>query len=543
MNPRVPQAALWPAALLHRFEFHSSGGLLIDRKNLWFLAGLALPGVAICLLGWPFLLRLTAWVGLPAPRQSAFLILTAALSVLAWGAWLLFRARLNQEYRNLALAAVNEELVITVRELRRTDRELKLAASFPDQSPNPILRLGVDGRILYANKSGRPILNDWSLDVGRKAPALWIELAREALARGEREVEIRIGEQDYSVLLWPMPELEYVNLYWFDLTDRKTAERQLMLTGSVFEMTHDGIVITDPRGIIRQVNPAFEEITGYGPQEVIGQPLRIIDPSHRNREEITEFWTEIEAEGRWQGEIWNRRKNGEAYPEWQTVSLIRDEQGRPAHLISVFSDITAIMRDQEEIRRQAHHDALTGLPNRLLFGDRLRVALSQARRKSGRLALLFLDLDCFKVINDSLGHDIGDLLLIEAARRLAKAFREEDTVARLGGDEFIVLLRDIKGVADAREMAAKIISSLSTPCSVNGCDLPLTASVGVALYPDHGLTAEDLIKNADAAMYRAKDLGRNNYQVFSPDLPARSGRRLIMEKNLRRPPENGEAEM
>lgn len=518
MTARMPEAALWPATLMRRFSLSPVNGPLFSQKNMRFLIGLALPGFAICLLGWPLLLRLTAWAGLPAPRQPAFLVLTAALSVFTWGSWQLFKARLKQEYRSLALAAVNDELVTTVQELRRTDRELKLAASFPDQSPNPILRLGAGGKILYANKSGRSILNDWSLTVGRKAPTRWIDLAQAALTREEQEVEVEmeIGGRDYSVLFWPMPELDHVNLYWFDITERKTVERQLKLVGSVFETTHDGIVIADPKGIIQQVNPAFEEITGFRPHEVTGSPLRFIDPSLRNREAIAELWAEIESKGRWQGEIWNRRKNGEAYPEWQTVSLIKDEQGRPANLVSVFSDITTIMQDQEEIRRQAHHDALTGLPNRLLFGDRLEVALTQARRKSGSLALLFLDLDCFKEINDSLGHDMGDLLLVEVACRLEEAFREEDTVARLGGDEFIVLLRDIRGADDAREMAAKIISALSSPFAINGRDLILTASVGVALYPDHGRLAEELIKNADVAMYRAKNLGRNNYQVFSP---------------------------
>ena len=517
MNSREPATVPRPAAPLRRFSVPPLDCSLFNRKNLGLLIGLALPVLAVSFLGWPLLFRLTRWTGLPAPRQTALLGLALILFAVAWGGWLLLKISLRQEFQALALAAVNEELVTTVKEARRTDRELKLAASFPDQSPNPILRLGSGGEILYANKSGYPILDEWSRSVGRKAPGQWVDLARTALDLGKREIEVGIGKREYSVLLWPMPDLDHVNLYWFDVTDRKKVERQLELIGSVFETTHDGIVITDPKGIIRRVNPAFQEITGFRPGEVLGRPLWVIDPGRRSREAIAEFWTEIEARDRWQGETWNRRKDGDAYPEWQTVSLIRDEQGDPAHLVSVFSDITPIMQNQEKIRRQAYHDALTGLPNRLLFGDRLEVALKQARRNSGRLALLFLDLDHFKEINDSRGHDTGDLLLMEVARRLGEAFREEDTVARLGGDEFIILLRDIKGPEEAAEMAGKVISTLAAPFILNGSGLDLTASVGVALYPDHGRSAEELIKNADVAMYRAKHLGRNNHQLFSPE--------------------------
>ena len=490
---------------------------LLNRRTLGLIMGLVLPATALCLLGWPVVLRLALWTGTPAPRLAALGGLGVVLFFSAYGGWRLLRAGLIQEYRTLALAAVNDELVTTVQELRRVDRQLKLAASFPDHCPNPILRVGAGGAVLYANQSGASILEDWSCRPGGRAPELWIELVRDTLATGERELETRVGDRDYSVILWPIPDLNHVNLYWFDVTDRIKAERQLELTRSVFETTHDGIAITDPRGIIQRVNPAFEQITGFKGREIKGRPLWVVDPVRNGQEELASFWAEIESRDRWQGETWNRRKNGEAYPEWQTISLIRDERGYPAHLVSVFSDITPIIQNREEIRRQAYHDALTGLPNRLLFEDRLEMALKQARRKPGRLALLFLDLDHFKEINDSLGHETGDLVLKEAAHRLALAFREEDTVARLGGDEFVVLLRNLRSPEDASEMAAKIIAALATPFSLHNADLSLTASVGVALFPDHGQTARELVKNADMAMYRAKRLGRNNHQIFGLD--------------------------
>ncbi len=514
MSAGESSTVLQSVAMLRRFAVAPFDRSLLNRKSLGLLIGFILSVTAVSFLGWPLLFRLALWSGLPAPRPAALAALALILFSSACGGWRLLRASLSREYHALALAAVNEELVTTIREFRRLDRELKLAASFPDQSPHPVLRLSAGGAILYANQSGRPILEEWSRKVGGQAPERWAGLVQEALAQGERELEVQVGVREYSVLLWPLPELEHVNLYWFDVTGRKKVESQLELIGSVFETTHEGIAITDPRGTIQRVNPAFEEITGYRSEEVVGRPLGVVDPARDSPEALAEFWAEMESKDRWQGETWNRRKDGEAYPEWQTVSLIRDGQGAPAHLVSVFSDITPIIQNQEEIRRQAYHDALTGLPNRLLFGDRLEVALKQARRRSGRPALLFLDLDNFKEINDSLGHDTGDLVLRKVARRLEEAFREEDTVARLGGDEFIILLRGLGGVEDASEMAAKTIAILSAPFTLNEGQVSLTASVGVALYPDHGCSAEELIKNADSAMYQAKRLGRNRHQVF-----------------------------
>ena len=516
-------AALRPTAILQRLALPALDEPPLGAKNLRLLAGLLFPGAAACILGRPLLLRLTDWTGLPAPSRVAALVTATLLSVLVWTGWLLLKAGLRREYRALALSSVNEELVTTILELKQSGRALKLAASFPDQSPNPILRISSRGRILYANKSGEPILTAWSRETGGTAPDFWTGLVGSALARGDRVVEAESGGRHYSVLLWPMPEMGYVNLYWFDVTARKKAERQLELAGSVLETTHEGIAIADHRGMILQVNPAFEVLTGFPAQEIVGRPLRLTDPEHRRPEEIEEFWTEIHSQDRWQGEVWNRHKNGEAYPEWQTVSLIRDSKGKPTHLVSVFSDISPVVETREETRRLAYHDALTGLPNRLLFGDRLEVALRQVRRKSGRLALLFLDLDRFKDVNDRLGHDMGDRLLGEVARRLGSAFREEDTVARLGGDEFIVLLRDIKSPQEAGEMATKIIEALACPFHLKDCRLQVTASIGVAFYPDHGSTAQELIKNADKAMYRAKRMGRNNLQIFCPDSGPETG--------------------
>ena len=357
MSAGEPSTVLQSVAMLRRFAVAPFDRSLLNRKSLGLLIGFILSVTAVSFLGWPLLFRLALWSGLPAPRPAALAALALILFSSACGGWRLLRASLSREYHALALAAVNEELVTTIREFRRLDRELKLAASFPDQSPHPVLRLSAGGAILYANQSGRPILEEWSRKVGGQAPERWAGLVQEALAQGERELEVQVGVREYSVLLWPLPELEHVNLYWFDVTGRKKVESQLELIGSVFETTHEGIAITDPRGTIQRVNPAFEEITGYRSEEVVGRPLGVVDPARDSPEALAEFWAEMESKDRWQGETWNRRKDGEAYPEWQTVSLIRDGQGAPAHLVSVFSDITPIIQ-------KPGGDPSAGLPRR-----------------------------------------------------------------------------------------------------------------------------------------------------------------------------------
>ncbi|MDA0191014.1 MAG: EAL domain-containing protein, partial [Proteobacteria bacterium] len=252
------------------------------------------------------------------------------------------------------------------------------------------------------------------------------------------------------------------------------------------------------------------------------------------------MWESIRTQGSWQGEIWNRDKNGRVFPEWLSVSVVRDAHGEVDHYVGLFTDISERKRAEERIRHMAEHDALTGLPNRVLLGDRLSQAIAAAQRERRVMALIFLDLDRFKNINDSLGHQIGDRLLQAVAGRIVGTLRGSDTVSRPGGDEFILLLPEIAHPDAAARIAEKLIEALARPCVIDGHELAVTASLGISIYPEDGEDAETLIRNADTAMYHSKESGRNVYHFFRPEMNARVFERMSLEHSLRRALERSE---
>ena len=319
-----------------------------------------------------------------------------------------------------------------------------------------------------------------------------------------------------------------------DITRRKEAQEQLALAAKVFESTIEGIVVTDANAVIQMVNPAFTAITGYRPEEVIGKTPRILRSNRHDEEFYRKMWESLLSKGHWQGEIWNRRKNGEAYPEWLTINAIKDDSGRTTHYVGVFHDITEIKRTQQKLTYQAYHDALTGLPNRLLLMDRLGVAVARAKRVGGKVAVLFMDLDRFKTINDTMGHAAGDMLLQQVARRLKARCRGGDTVARAGGDEFVIVLK-VESATEAMKAAERLLNVLhSEPFMVRGQQLFLTASVGISIYPLDATDPDTMLRNADMAMYRAKEAGRGNYRLYAPEMEAEARERLELEQQLRR---------
>ncbi|HSR36448.1 MAG TPA: EAL domain-containing protein, partial [Desulfurivibrionaceae bacterium] len=319
-----------------------------------------------------------------------------------------------------------------------------------------------------------------------------------------------------------------------DISEQRKATEELHLAANVFESSIEGILITDPSGRIEKVNRAFTEITGYSEEEALGKNPRILKSDRHDAAFFAAMWQALTQEGKWQGEIWNRRKNGEVYPQWLTITAIRDAKRRLSHYVAVFHDMTAIKVHEERLRYQAHHDALTTLPNRVLFRERLGLAMGYAQRHESKLALLFLDLDNFKRINDSLGHTVGDLILKEVAVRLKHCVREKDTVARHGGDEFIVLLEGVEHENDAIHAARRITEAIEPPFVLQEHELYLSASIGIAYYPEDGSDHETLIRNADTAMYRAKEEGRNTFQVFTPSMTQRVSDWLAVENSLRR---------
>jgi diguanylate cyclase (GGDEF)-like protein/PAS domain S-box-containing protein len=322
----------------------------------------------------------------------------------------------------------------------------------------------------------------------------------------------------------------------FNRVMEKTGEllQQQRMSRIVFENSLEGITVTDAHSRIQLVNKAFVDTTGYSAEEVIGKTPAILKSGKQDADFYSNFWAALQKDGEWRGEIWNQRKNGSVYAEWLNVSAVKNPRGEVEHYVAIFSDITERKEREEMITFQAFHDALTGLPNRLLFKDRLEQALVQARRYKDRTpAIMFLDLDKFKQVNDTLGHDVGDLLLKEVANRLKCCVRSVDTVARLGGDEFTVLLPEITGEMDADAVAAKILAVMQEPIKLGPEDRVVSTSIGISMYPKDGRDADALMKSADAAMYHVKGVGRAGRCFFSHELLGAPTRRMELESRLK----------
>lgn len=300
-----------------------------------------------------------------------------------------------------------------------------------------------------------------------------------------------------------------------DVTGIKESEVELRLAASVFDNTREGIMVTDGNGIIQSVNPAFTQITGYTSAEAVGQTPRMLKSDRHERGYFALLWNAIATKGHWEGETWNRRKNGDVFVEWQSITTIHGSDDQAVRYVSVFSDITERWHQDERTRHLALHDGLTALPNRHLLMERLDQLITLTAREQRNLAVLFLDLDGFKVVNDTLGHHIGDEVLKSVARKLRALVRKSDTVARLGGDEFVVLLDNPVSKEEVAHVAMRIIALLRDPMEFGSKLARIGTSIGIAMHPADGDTATQLVKNADTAMYSAKGGGKNTYRFFA----------------------------
>jgi diguanylate cyclase (GGDEF)-like protein/PAS domain S-box-containing protein len=299
-----------------------------------------------------------------------------------------------------------------------------------------------------------------------------------------------------------------------DITDRKHAEEKLKRAASVFTHADEGIIIADAAGNITEVNDAFSRITGYTASEVLGKNPRILQSGRHSPEFYAQMWATITTKGHWRGEIWNRRKNGENYAEMITISAAKNTAGRVQHYVSLSTDITTNKAYQEQLERIAHYDLLTNLPNRVLLADRLNQAMLHSQRRHRLLAVAFIDLDYFKDVNDTYGHNVGDELLIVISNRMKEALREGDTLARIGGDEFIAVMVDLEKVADSQPLLERLLKATANPVTLGDAIIHISASIGVTFYSQENIDAEKLISQADQAMYIAKQAGKNRYHLF-----------------------------
>jgi len=302
-----------------------------------------------------------------------------------------------------------------------------------------------------------------------------------------------------------------------DVTARVAAEDYLRLTASVFRYAHESIIITDPEARILEVNDSFCALTGYTREEVVGQHSRLLRSGLHDAAYYEAMWSALLRDGVWQGETWSRKKSGEFYAQLGNISAVRNEAGQTTHYVGLFTDITDMKENQRQLEHLAYHDVLTQLPNRSLLADRMRMALAQAERNGTLAAVAYLDLDGFKPVNDSLGHHVGDRLLVEIARRLQGSTRAGDTVARMGGDEFALIYNGLEHADECEQVFDRLLASISAPIAVDGRELCVTASIGVTLCPLDGSDPERLLAHADQAMYLAKQAGRNRFHLFDPE--------------------------
>ncbi|MEH0167120.1 EAL domain-containing protein [Paucibacter sp. JuS9] len=427
--------------------------------------------------------------------------------------------------------------------MRRSEQRLR---DLFDQAGHGIFVADLDGRYVDVNRAACRLLGARREDIVGKAIADFIpstdlprlEEAKRRMLHGETHVaDWNLRRNDGSYLPVEVSAKILADGQWQafvqDISDRRRVEAQLSQAAAVFDSTMEAIIVTDSEARIVNVNNAFTSMTGYTADEVLGRNPSFQQSGRQDARFYGRLWSSLTATGQWQGELWNRRKGGELFPVWESISVVRDAAGAVSGYVSILTDITRLKQAEERLRHLANHDPLTGLPNRLLFVSSLQQSIERAKRHRTRMALIFIDLDRFKLVNDSMGHAAGDELLKEVGHRLKKVVRAEDVVCRLGGDEFTVVIEDVARVDDVATLAQKIISSLALPILLEGRELVVSASLGIALYPEDAEGVDELSRAADAAMYRAKEQGRNTFEFYTAEITDSVREQLAMEMDLR----------
>jgi diguanylate cyclase (GGDEF)-like protein/PAS domain S-box-containing protein len=448
--------------------------------------------------------------------------------------------------------------------LRRYGEQGALLKSVTDNAGVGFLAMDGEDRVIFANPQmerllGYPpgglmgvVLHEAGVHVDAEGHALSAEACRVAHGHGTggvvdglqyiRRRDGAIIPVEYHAAPLQGDDAHGVVLVLQDISRRIEEEKDLRLAGTVFSSSQQGIIVTSATGDILRVNPAYCRTTGYSAEELVGANPRLLKSGLQDKDFYSRMWAELVLHGHWQGELMNRRKSGERYIQWASIDAVRTDQGDLLY-VGITSDISELVYTRERLANLAYYDTLTNLPNRVLFQDRLAQALAQAHRDKEHFALILADLDNFKTVNDTLGHDAGDDLLVEVAHRLRSAVREVDTVARIGGDEFALILMGTQGPEDAAKVASNLVSALARPYKIQGLEITGGASLGVTYWPTDGDSPEILLKNADVAMYRAKERGRNNYQFFTNDMADGVVEAMRLESGLRKAIEANELAM
>jgi diguanylate cyclase (GGDEF)-like protein/PAS domain S-box-containing protein len=468
--------------------------------------------------------------------------------------------QLKLHQTNQALLQKNQQLEEQIEKTARAQAalmqsEINFAVAF-DQSPDPIFIYGRNsGCIMDVNQ---PFCQFFGLTkqelvgVSRQQFYFWVdEQQRQNFLRDlllwqkdgqvkfeNREIEVYDQEKQVRTMLLSGEPMEFnrVDCLLFvmrDITERRKAEKQLKILSQACEQSPASIVITDVQGNITYVNPKFEEISGYKSAEVLGRNPRVLKSGNKTKEDYELMWKTLASGRNWHGEFHNRRKSGELYWERASISPISDQYGVVTHYVAVKEDITKEKQQAESLFHQAHYDHLTGLPNRILAKDRLQQAIESALRHKHLVGLMFLDLDNFKKVNDTLGHDAGDQLLVEVSERLQRALRQTDTVARLGGDEFLIILDQVSHSRRLTAIAQRLLGVMRQPVNLQGLEFFVHGSIGITVFPDDGFQADVLLRNADTAMYAAKLAGRNMFRFFTPHMNKAAQQRMAVESELR----------
>ncbi|BEV72872.1 MULTISPECIES: EAL domain-containing protein [unclassified Paludibacterium] len=463
-------------------------------------------------------------------RISATLLMTAlALGLAGFFSWMF------ANWMNALFARYRRDLWSSHHELKERSRELLLSRFMMDNASQIVCLMDQHARLAYQNDMARQILGDDPQIRDQRLAALFrhteLPLPQTYAVLLPEDVPQRIFEVTLHEMVYEGERYRSVTAH--DITERMQAEDALRLAAKVFETSAEAILIANSQNRILKVNDAFLSSTGYSEDEVIGQTPSILASGRHSRQFYDEMWKYLREHGKWSGEIWNRRKNGEIFPEWLTISVLHDERGKISHYVALFTDMTESKRQEAEMRYMAEYDPLTDLPNRALINDRMQQAIAEAQSQGSELAVLFIDLDHFKRVNDSLGHALGDELLRQAAQRLGQTVRDIDSLGRSGGDEFVLILTQLKRHEEAAQVAERMLAALSEPFTLGEHAVQVSASIGISLYPKDGRDIQGLMMSADLALYHAKASGRDIFRFYSSQMNSQFNERLMLESRLR----------